>query len=716
MARGPAGEPAPASSFGTDLAPTPAARSLPTPAAWARALRRRWVTAAFIGGLAAVAAAAAVWMLTPAGTHSARAVVRLSPAEADAVRRDQAFLLRSRPVVTQALADPAVSGLETVRGSADPARLVEENLSVDAAAPDVLTVRLTGDRPADLVVLLDALVRSYAEAAAAADRRARDDRRRELDRLADGLRAEVEARDRQVRLAVEANGVLGPLAAEEKQARMQGELARAEAELVAARADAEDAAGQVDRLGKQLAERRFAPEPAELARLVDAHPAVAPLVKHSAERTAALARARRVATDDTAPVVRDILGQVARVEADLAATRDRVRPEVAAGRAAEAERALAGKVSDANDRLAAARRTLAARQTWRDEYRKALTHSAKGAFDIQALREEARPYREQLNRVVGERVRLDAGAAGPPVVAREPAVARSDHNVGWRVALAGVAGGLVFLAALGVVGYLEWRTRRVAGVDQVVSDLGMRVIGTVPAFPPRARLAAAGGRGDADWRFALNEAVNSTRTMLLHAARDKGMQVVMVTSATQGEGKTSLTGQLGMSMAGSGMRTLIVDCDLRNPSVHTLFDLGEPGAGVGEVLCQEADAADAVQPTAVPNLWVIPAGRCSARVVAAIAQGRPLEALFNRLRGQFDFILVDSCPVLPVADALLVGQHVDGVVFSLLQEVSQVPQVQVASDRLAQLDVPLLGAVVNGVRPGPGYHAYGYNYVKQLPA
>ncbi|MBX9626029.1 MAG: CpsD/CapB family tyrosine-protein kinase, partial [Gemmataceae bacterium] len=287
----------------------------------------------------------------------------------------------------------------------------------------------------------------------------------------------------------------------------------------------------------------------------------------------------------------------------------------------------------------------------------------------------------------------------------------------WRRPVAAAtAGGLALLAVLIAVAFGEWRTRRVAGAEQVVADLGLRLIGTVPAFPSRAKLAAAGGSGDADWRFALNEAVNSTRTMLLHAARNHGMQVVMVTSATQGEGKTSLAGQLAASMAGSGMRTLLVDCDLRNPSVHTLFDLGEPAAGVGEVLCQEADPADAVVPTAIPNLWAVPAGRCSARVVAAVAQGRPLEDLFNRLRGQFDFILVDSCPVLPVADALLVGQHVDGVVFAVMQDVSQVPQVRVASDRLAQLNVPLLGAVVNGVRPGPGYHAYGYNYVKQLPA
>jgi capsular exopolysaccharide synthesis family protein len=647
-----------------------------------------------------------VWLAVPDGRHAARAVVQLRPPveELDAFRREQTFLLRSRDLIRRTLADPAVAGLETVRAAADPVGLVEENLAVEAPAPDVLAVTLAGDRPADLVAILDALVRQYA----AAERQARDDERRELDRLADGFRAEVEARERQIRLAAEANGVLGPEAAEAKHARMQGELARIEAEVEAARREVEDAEAEVGRPGQRAAD----PGPGGPPAPVDADPRVAALLRQRADRAAALDRARQVATDDTAPVVVELKARLVRIEKDLAAA----RAEAEAGVRAEAERAAAAGRAAAADRLGAARRALASRLRWRDEYRKMLTNSTRGAYDIQALLDEVRPHKEYLNRAVGERVRLDAEDARPRVAVRDGATAAADRNPGRRVLLSSLAGGLAFLAAAGAVGYLEWRTRRVDGVDRVVADLGLRVIGTVPAFPSRAKLAAAGGGGDADWRFALNEAVNSTRTMLLHAARGRAMQVVMVTSATQGEGKTSLAGQLGMSMAASGMRTLIVDCDLRNPTVHRLFDLGEPAAGVGEVLCQEADAADAVQPTAVPNLWVIPAGRCSARVVAALAQGHPLETLFDRLRGQFDFILVDSCPVLPVADALLVGQHVDGVVFSILQDVSQVPQVQVASDRLAQLNIPLLGAVVNGVRPGPGYHAYGYNYVKQLPA
>jgi capsular exopolysaccharide synthesis family protein len=309
-------------------------------------------------------------------------------------------------------------------------------------------------------------------------------------------------------------------------------------------------------------------------------------------------------------------------------------------------------------------------------------------------------------------MKIDAGQPGR-VSLRGSVDVMPNNNRNKKMALSAVGGIGSFFAVVLFVSFLEWRTRRVDGVDQVVNELGMRVIGTVPAFPNRASLQAATEAGGANWRFVLNESINSARTMLLHAAKAQSMQVVMVTSATQGEGKTSLASQLATSMATAGMRTLLVDCDLRNPSVMKLFELPLT-PGVSEVLRQEVDVSDAVQATAVPNLWVIPAGQCSNATIAALAQGHPLETLFNRLRGQFDFVIVDSCPVLPVADALLIGQHVDGVVFSIMQDISQLPKVITASEKLTQLNVPMVGAVVNGIKQD--VYSYGYNYVKQLPA
>ncbi|MBV8676812.1 MAG: CpsD/CapB family tyrosine-protein kinase, partial [Planctomycetaceae bacterium] len=156
--------------------------------------------------------------------------------------------------------------------------------------------------------------------------------------------------------------------------------------------------------------------------------------------------------------------------------------------------------------------------------------------------------------------------------------------------------------------------------------------------------------------------------------------------------------------ARAGRRTLLIDCDLRSPTAHRLFDLPS-GPGLSEVLRDEVDAADVIQPTSAYGLHLIPSGRCDALAIQALAQDG-IRALFDDLRGRYDFIIVDSAPVLPVADALLVSQVVDAVIFSILRDVSRVPMVHAAYERLTALGTRTLGAVVSGTTGeiyGPEY-------------
>src|SRR5438132_8878639 len=202
--------------------------------------------------------------------------------------------------------------------------------------------------------------------------------------------------------------------------------------------------------------------------------------------------------------------------------------------------------------------------------------------------------------------------------------------------------------------------------------------------------------------------------MLLHAASTEPLRVVMVTSATVGEGKTSLSSHLAVSLARAGRKTLLVDCDMRRPAVHRVFDVPlEPG--LGEVLCGEAEVPDVLRPSPLEDLWIMPAGRPNGLASQALA-GPALPALFKRLREQFDFVLIDACPVLPVADTLLVGQHVDGVIFTLLRDVSRLPQVYAGYQRLTGLGIRMLGIVVNGAGGEAYGPAYGdYHYVEMSP-
>ena len=199
--------------------------------------------------------------------------------------------------------------------------------------------------------------------------------------------------------------------------------------------------------------------------------------------------------------------------------------------------------------------------------------------------------------------------------------------------------------------------------------------------------------------------VDATRTVLLHGAAPESFRVLMVTSALQGEGKTFVSSHLAGSLARAGLRTLLVDGDLRNPALHRLFGLGQ-APGLSELLRGEAAIADTIQPGLVDGLSILPAGRWDSMAVRALAQGR-LTAILQMVRENYDMVVIDSAPVLPVADTLLIGRHVDGVLFSVLRDVSRLPAVHAAYARMAQLQLPILGAVMGGT----GRDAYGpYSY------
>jgi capsular exopolysaccharide synthesis family protein len=328
------------------------------------------------------------------------------------------------------------------------------------------------------------------------------------------------------------------------------------------------------------------------------------------------------------------------------------------------------------------------------------------------------PVREELLRtsvlthdVVAELDKYDTIEKNAPARAEAigPAEPPRVRDTARQIKLTGMAGGGTFLFVLFGVALVEFRTRRITGIEEVVRGLGLRLVGSVPALPGRAR-RARNGRPDPYWQNLMAESVDAARTLLLHAARTTGLRLVMVTSALPGEGKTSLTTQLATSLARAGRKTLLIDCDLRKPAVHRLLDLPLE-RGVSDVLRGDADITEVIRPTQAPSLAFVSAGTWDPAAQLGLAQ-YDIRQLFELLRADYDFIVVDSSPVLCVTDALLLGQCVDGVLFSILRDVSRLHSVHLACERLEALNIPVLGAVVNGVRGnayGSGYSSYHLN-------
>ena len=221
------------------------------------------------------------------------------------------------------------------------------------------------------------------------------------------------------------------------------------------------------------------------------------------------------------------------------------------------------------------------------------------------------------------------------------------------------------------------------------------------ALPPirdagrRIRQLTRGGRTRAG-RIRLTESIDSIRTMILHSTGDRSLRSIMVTSASSGEGKTSLACHLATSLARSGLKTLLIDCDLRKPTIHRLFDIPAT-PGFSEYLRGEVGAADVIRAATADGPDLITAGACDASALRALAQANT-GTIFDVFCGTHDIIVLDTSPVLPVTDALLVGRHVDAAVYSILRDVSRLPWTLAALGRLKSLNVRILGAVVTGTR------------------
>jgi capsular exopolysaccharide synthesis family protein len=287
---------------------------------------------------------------------------------------------------------------------------------------------------------------------------------------------------------------------------------------------------------------------------------------------------------------------------------------------------------------------------------------------------------------------LRAEQNSPPRVSLQQAAALQKKDIKRQVLGAVGAPILVLiLVALGVA-LVEFRSRRICSADEVASGLGIRVVGALP--PLRRQL----GQGIQE---GLVESIDALRTLLLRDAHLEATRLVMVTSAGAGEGKTTLACNLADSLARAGRKTLLIDCDLRQPAAHQLFELPlQPG--FSEILLGEVDAVDTIQATPVPGLFLVPAGQWDRDVVQALAR-EGVGEIFEKLKEEYDFIVIDSHPVLAATDSLLLGQHADAVLLSVLREVSRSPRVYSACQRLASLGIRLLGAVVNGAAPDEVY-------------
>jgi len=269
----------------------------------------------------------------------------------------------------------------------------------------------------------------------------------------------------------------------------------------------------------------------------------------------------------------------------------------------------------------------------------------------------------------------------------------------------------LLFAVVGLFLLLEIKAERVGDPDLLSSRVQSEVFALPPLPTSRGPRRLSGP--------ALDEQIDRFIQRLDHLRfavcghQEAGLgRCVLVTSAIGGEGKTTLSAQLAARCGNAGISTLLIDADLRRGSLCPLLDVPE-GPGLSDALQSEANVDELMIPVQGGTFHLLAAGT-PVQDTSRVLQGRNFAMLIAQLRHRYEMIIIDSPPVLPIPDALILGRWTDGALLATRFEVSRSPQVERARRQLDQAGITVLGTVLNGMKSSDSYYGR-YTYSRQRP-
>ncbi len=670
--------------------------------AW-HAFRRRWIPATVVAIALATLAGVLTWVFLPKG-YEAVAWLRVRDksgmfgagigrdnAEYEAFRKTQVQLIKSPLVLMAALRRPGVDALSTFDGEQDKVGWLMRNVQVSAPMEsEVIQVRMRGENADEVTEIVNAVTNSYLVDVVNNEKKERLQRRDTLQKKYKENMAEVRSRlDTFNNLAkslgttdsteVETQRLLlldhlGTLRSQQN--RLQNELALIDAELAVMDAKARGEITLEQSVPEEMVDAMVLRDP-QFVELRDRLAGIEEAIVFQAQRSA------RGGNDPAVKKLQDMRNSLLmRMEQ----RREDLKPQILTQLSMDVAARRVGAAAE-SPVILRMRRDIMARQL--DETTKDFDKVAdevkllgQANADLMARKQEISQLMEvtddmgkQLNATeidisMPNRVELIEEASKPE---------GSDELFRTMLTILASIAGLVLGG--GSVVALEYVQDRLSTVEEPSQRLGLRVIGTVPKITRRVNPAQ------------LAECLDSVRAVVMQASM--APKVILVTSAVEHEGKTTLATQLAASIARSGKRTLLIDGDLRHPNIHLALGL-DLRAGLPELLRGEVSNDEAVQPTGVEGLFAVTGG--SVDYAAITALGRPETVpLLKGFRDSFDQVVIDAGPVLAFADVLILGQQSDVAILATMRDVSRVPQIAAAMDKLRGVGVRVLGAVVNGV-------------------
>lgn len=265
---------------------------------------------------------------------------------------------------------------------------------------------------------------------------------------------------------------------------------------------------------------------------------------------------------------------------------------------------------------------------------------------------------------------------------------------------------------VGMAFFLEYLDNTIKLPEEIKKHLDIPYLGPAPAIDFDANPSGSTGELVAvhSPKSTASESFRGIRTGILFSSADDAPQVLLVTSSGPREGKTICAANLAVTMAQAGSRVLIIDCDMRRPRLHKVFDMPRD-VGISSVLIGESELTKAIVHTQIDNLDMLPVGQIPPNPSELLGSKKMVQVIVDVLKEGYDRIIIDSPPVTAVTDAVVLSRIVDGVLLIIRSGETPRQLIQNAVERLHAVNANILGAILNAVKTGrDSYYYYQYYY------
>ncbi len=269
---------------------------------------------------------------------------------------------------------------------------------------------------------------------------------------------------------------------------------------------------------------------------------------------------------------------------------------------------------------------------------------------------------------------------------------------------------LGFIVGCAYVIAREFFNNKIKGTEDI-DALGVNVYATIPFSNYEKKLIAAGNKrplaleNPADTAV---EAIRSLRTSVYFSVMNQGNNLVMISSASPGIGKSFVTSNMAVVLANAGKKVLLIDTDLRKGRIHKAFGLSNK-TGLSEYLAQQ----DITQPTihhgVIENLDVICRGK-NVTHSSELLMGERFKHLLDTVKGQYDIVVIDTAPILAITDSAIIGKYVGTSLLIAYYGVNTVKDIELSLKRFKQNDIEITGVILNGIDAKSDDYNYVYEY------